>query len=99
MDYGQVMGLRDVISDPEPALALRALGDGLLSVIVTVAPMLAVAALAVAALAVAGWTLYKANFSKVEYDTAQSVRKAVSMSRASRSYAVTASITARSTSA
>lgn len=27
--------------------------------------------IAVAALAVAGWTLYEANFSKVEYDTAQ----------------------------
>src|SRR5699024_5605284 len=43
---GQVLGLREIISSPEPEIALRALGDGLLSAITTVAPMLAVATLA-----------------------------------------------------
>ncbi|WP_413451421.1 EscU/YscU/HrcU family type III secretion system export apparatus switch protein [Georgenia phoenicis] len=41
-----VLGVREVIASPEPALALQALGDGLLSAAVAVAPLLAVAALA-----------------------------------------------------
>lgn len=43
---GHVLGLREVIASPEPALAVRALGEGLLSAALAVAPLLAVAALA-----------------------------------------------------
>lgn len=45
----QVYGLRDVIAAPQPELALRALSDGLLAVITSIAPMLAVAAIAAVA--------------------------------------------------
>ncbi|HLT83845.1 MAG TPA: EscU/YscU/HrcU family type III secretion system export apparatus switch protein [Phototrophicaceae bacterium] len=43
---GLVLGVREVIRTPEPALAVQALGEGLLAAITAVAPMLAVAALA-----------------------------------------------------
>jgi len=43
---GHVLGLREVIASPEPALAMAALGDGLLNAALAVAPLLAVAALA-----------------------------------------------------
>ena len=41
-----VLGVREVVATPEPALAVQALGDGLLAAALAVAPMLAVAALA-----------------------------------------------------
>lgn len=43
---GQVHQLERVVADPDPALAVQALGDGLLSVLGTLAPMLAAAVLA-----------------------------------------------------
>src|SRR5690606_5414899 len=39
---GHVLGLREVIASPEPALAMAALGDGLLNAALAVAPLLAV---------------------------------------------------------
>lgn len=43
---GQVLGLREIVADPEPARAVQALGEGLWSAVLTVAPMLGAAALA-----------------------------------------------------
>jgi len=42
----QLMTVREVIADPDPAVALQHLGDGLGSILPTVAPMLAVVVLA-----------------------------------------------------
>src|SRR3712207_3423136 len=41
----QLQGVRDVIADPDPALAVQRLGDGLGSVLPSVAPLLAAVAL------------------------------------------------------
>jgi flagellar biosynthesis protein FlhB len=42
----QLRGVRDVIANPDPALALQGLGDGLGSILPTVAPLLAVVVVA-----------------------------------------------------
>ncbi|GAA2726563.1 EscU/YscU/HrcU family type III secretion system export apparatus switch protein [Cellulomonas aerilata] len=43
---GQLRAVSDVIADPDPAVALRLLGDGLGSILTTVAPLLAVVVVA-----------------------------------------------------
>ncbi|WNB85227.1 EscU/YscU/HrcU family type III secretion system export apparatus switch protein [Cellulomonas sp. ATA003] len=42
----QLQAVRDVVANPDPALALRAVGDGLGSVLLTVAPLMAVVVVA-----------------------------------------------------